>query len=518
MNILDWINVGKVSAERDDLLSKYFHDNGVLKSVIESQNAFLVLGRKGAGKTAVFKFLKENTTTYLKDDDILVSLSFEDYNWSIHALLKNAESAESLCYKQSWRFILLIEAVKAFSEYYQKSSLPLPKQLERCNKLLKKLFSDPIPSIYSIIGRKLLNLSKLKLPSGGLDVEGGNLDSVEASAGEVTFEEVKADNTLQSQLSQNIDNVIAFVETALLAIQDTPCRVFLAFDRIDEAWDTVAVDTSKKVIAGLVGAADSINSKYGGKIRPIIFLREDIFEVLPINDLNKLREDCGSLLKWDKDSLNKLVLKRINYFAELNGANQVSDVDALFDKIEMRQRTKPSSYLLKRSMMRPRDMICLLNRTIDAMKEKANDPFGDNRIVFEKLEAEAIYDAEPGYSDWLKQELIDEWAVQYPPIKIILDALQNHGMTNFTQADLKGNLEKFNQKPSDTDLIAYLRFLFDNSIIGFRVGASNVWKYKCFYPSQGFVQADDYRMHDGLIRTLNLKEPRAREDDPAQAA
>ena len=36
MNILDWINVGKVSAERDDLLSQYFYDNGVLKTVVGS--------------------------------------------------------------------------------------------------------------------------------------------------------------------------------------------------------------------------------------------------------------------------------------------------------------------------------------------------------------------------------------------------------------------------------------------------------------------------------------------------
>lgn len=42
MNILDWINVGKVSAERDDLLSKYFFDNGVLQSVIDSPSSFLV--------------------------------------------------------------------------------------------------------------------------------------------------------------------------------------------------------------------------------------------------------------------------------------------------------------------------------------------------------------------------------------------------------------------------------------------------------------------------------------------
>ena len=30
MDILEWIDVGMISAERDDLLSGYFYDNGVL--------------------------------------------------------------------------------------------------------------------------------------------------------------------------------------------------------------------------------------------------------------------------------------------------------------------------------------------------------------------------------------------------------------------------------------------------------------------------------------------------------
>ncbi len=118
MNILDWINVGKVSAERDDLLSHYFYDNGVLRTVIERPTSFLVLGRKGAGKTAVFKHLKENSSKYLKQHDTLVALSFEDYKWSIHSILKNADAAESLSYKPSWRLIILIEAVKAFTSCY----------------------------------------------------------------------------------------------------------------------------------------------------------------------------------------------------------------------------------------------------------------------------------------------------------------------------------------------------------------------------------------------------------------
>ena len=53
-----------------------------------------------------------------------------------------------------------------------------------------------------------------------------------------------------------------------------------------------------------------------------------------------------------------------------------------------------------------------------------------------------------------------------------------------------------------------LRFLFENSIIGFKIGGSTAWRFKCFYPSQGFMSSDEYRVHEGLVRALNLKENR----------
>jgi len=53
-DILKWIEVGEVPAERDQLLQYYFYDNGVLRSVIDRPTAFLVLGRKGAGKQRYF--------------------------------------------------------------------------------------------------------------------------------------------------------------------------------------------------------------------------------------------------------------------------------------------------------------------------------------------------------------------------------------------------------------------------------------------------------------------------------
>lgn len=508
MSILDWIDFGKVSAERDDLLSRYFFDNGVLKAVCDSPTSFLVLGRKGAGKTAIFRHLTENPRSFLGADDLLVPLSFEDYNWNIHALLTNEKKAESMLYKQSWRFVVLVESLKAIAEWFSRTGTAPPSQIAAATKLLERLFDSPVPTIYQIVGRKLLSLSGFRLPKAGLDLEGGGLDSVSVDGGEISFEQVRTDQSLRQHLSENMENLIEHLDRALSDTREKWPTTFVCFDRVDEAWDEVSYDVSRKVIAGLVAACDSINAQYKGKLRPIVFLREDIFDSLSLNDANKLREDCGALLHWTRDSIASLILRRVNYFAEQHGQPLVTSLDALFDKTEMRQGARPSRYILLRTMMRPRDLISLLNRTVDTMKDKANDPFSDDAVVFDKLECDSIYDAEPGYSEWLKLEVLEEWKVQRPSIVSLFNAIQNHGSTNFSAANLSNELKKLSIDEPPAETLEHLRFLFDNSVIGFRLGSSNEWRFKCFYPSQGFVEADEYRVHHGLVRALNLTETR----------
>ncbi len=510
-DILEWINVGKISAERDDLLKEYFYDNGVVKNVIDNNNSFLVLGRKGAGKTAVFKFLSDNKDAFIKKNELLTALSFDDYNWNIHSLLVDSGKAESLAYRQSWNLIILIESIRSYFNWYKEHDQKIPKAIEKANKLLEKIFDSPIPSISTLIGRKILSLSGLTLPKGGINLENGDIDEINIEAGEITFDAVKEDKSLQRHLSENIENIIRTLERALNeTLSDRP-KLFICFDRVDEAWDEVSFESSKRVIAGLVTACDSITSYHKGSIRPIIFLREDIFETLSINDANKLRADCGELLNWTKPSLTNLILKRINYFASLATKPVVPDFDSLFDRSEMRQRLKPFNYILKRTMMRPRDLISIMGMVIKTMKENAEDPFADEATFYEKLEAEAIYAAEPKYSEWLKQEIMDEWKVQKPVIVQIFNALQNNGTTNLSKEALAIELENLDYKLQAGEILSLLRFMFDNSIIGFKLGSSNEWKFKCFYPTQGFLDSEEYRVHEGLVRALNLKENRERE-------
>lgn len=503
MDILEWIDVGKISAERDENLKYYFYDNGTLKKIIENDKFFLLLGRKGSGKTALFNHLTENPNDFVGSRDSVISVSLDDYSWNVHALLSQHVAADSLSYRQSWRFILMLETVKELA-----TKAGATKEILNAKKTLEKIFGSPIPSIFDLVKNKILKLSKLSLPKGGLGLDNLDLDSIEVNGGEVAFEDVSTNASLKASLVYNIEGLTKYLEDSVNSITNHNNKIFICFDRVDEAWDTTSKDVSEKVITGLITASDSITQRFNGLIRPIIFIREDIFETLPLNDKNKLREDCGSLLKWEKDGLINLLLKRLNHYGKPHGID-ITDIDTLFDRIEMRQRMKPSGYILKRTMFRPRDVICFFSKIISALKDQQSDPFDEQVPLADKLPVDAIYQAEPQYSEWLLEEIKEEWSVQVPIVKQLFDAIQNNGSTVINKEEFKNQLVKVGIKfTSVAELNEQLKFLYNNSIIGFKIGGQNYWRYKCFYNSQGFSDEQEYHIHDGLYKSLNLAEPR----------
>ena len=231
---------------------------------------------------------------------------------------------------------------------------------------------------------------------------------------------------------------------------------------------------------------------------------------MSLNDANKLREDCGELLSWDRDSLWKLILVRVNFFGKAHGIPSVTDVAELFDRAEMRQRAKPSNYILRRSMMRPRDLVAFLNRVVSTMKEQRDDPFQEEVLHFETLSVDSLYAAESGYSEWLLNELIDEWGTQRPEVKRLLSGIQATGTTSFSHDVLA---QKLNLDADSSEYLDQLKLLYNMSAIGFprARGPAIDYIFRCFLPSQGFVRSDEYKVHDGLVRALNLVETRERE-------
>ncbi len=494
-SILDWINVGDVSAERDNNLAEYFYDAGVSKNIINNSKQYLLLGRKGAGKTAVFLHLASKPANLFGTNDLVIPLSLQSYNWQAHQLLIDAQKEGGFQHRDSWRFVICIESIKAVATHLKNQNLPTPKSIETALRVLEKLFSTPVPSWTDLLGEKLFSLGGLELPNFGLSE-----DSIKATAGSISFEAIKEKKDLQTLMNRNISTLTNWFEKCL---EDAPpeIKIFLIFDRLDEAWVASFFEQSKTIISGLLHAAEYSLTKYSGRIRPIIFLREDIFWTFDINDRNKLREDCSDSLKWNTESIEKLVLERINYYASLNSQSLVASLQDLFHEKEMRSRTPPVKHLFNRTMCRPRDMVAFLKRTIQASRD-------ESLINSEKtkLLTRAIYNAEPGYSDYLYDELSDEWRTQNASFPDYLAAIENIRYAIFTSNELHTQLQKKGLANDHAEFRKIVRFLFDNSILGITVGESKQWRYKCFYPNQGFVDEGHLKVHPGLIKRLGLIE------------
>lgn len=196
-------------------------------------------------------------------------------------------------------------------------------------------------------------------------------------------------------------------------------------------------------------------------------------------------------------------MRRIKYYAETSDVTPLTSLDELFDKTEMRNRNKPKNYILGRTFYRPRDIICFMNRVISTMREEAQEDA--DLFQVNTLRAEDVYSAESGYSEWLYKELHDEWRVQRPDLFDHIDSLQNIGYSIFTSDSLFDQLKLKTPTISKTTYREILKFMYDNSIIGFKKG-DNKWRFKCHRPTQGFQDEHTYKVHPGLIRHLGLKE------------
>lgn len=208
MGILSWLQkVGEVAAENDHNLHHYFYDAGISREIVISDRMYLMLGRKGAGKTAVYKHLTDpNCDLFNKQRDIVIPLSLSSYSWNAHALLANREKAAGFEQKDSWRFILSVEVIKAYIEKLNSEGKKPSKRLAKAQKILEAIFNEPTPSWFSILGKKLYSLAHIKLPS----LESEEF-SIAANGGEISFDEIKDNNSLLGSLNKNLEGLTAFL-------------------------------------------------------------------------------------------------------------------------------------------------------------------------------------------------------------------------------------------------------------------------------------------------------------------
>lgn len=478
--LTDIASFGAIDADADGLLDACFQDHAAYVSV-RDMRSFLILGRKGSGKTAIYKRLVEDRS----HDVFPIGYSFDDYPWAHHDLQAEHGVPEERRYVHSWRYLILVGLAKVLLNHDQ--SQPWSAESADAMRALESFVVDSY-------GSKNPEFRQLFSPERELRFKGRAGPSVLR----VDVERVRV-----QQLPIHIQEINSVVQEAVLAALNPEIRYYVCFDQLDLGF-TLQDPRYAQRLTGLIIAARDIfvraktEEKY---LNPVVLLRDDIYQDLQFEDKNKVTENYATRVLWSQEGagLTLRSLMESRFSEALADGGEVKWADVFEESREMPSRQSKYRHICDRTFLRPRDIIKFCNEVLMAHKGELAGRAFDN---------EAVHAARDAYSDYLLNELDDEMAKHVPHYKDFLEVLKSVGAEKFTLEQFSLSLSQRPGLESDQALSA-LADLFEFSVISYlkpggRGGGSEyVWRYKD--PRARFDSTvESFRVHPGLKEALDL--------------
>lgn len=470
---------GDIAAE-DDAVLDYFLDTDAVNQ-INNKKALLVLGRKGAGKTAIVRHFTEGSNSSLSKP-----LNLRGYPWNIHSQRIDRGASDVEAYVSSWRFFIALEIA---SMILKKTQRKQHSKVEALATFFKDNYGSSDPELADILRPRSLKISKLLLQPSIL---GNQLGSVE-------LERRSGDLQLGVELNALSTSIINTVHD--IANNENLGPFILHFDELDQGLSTLD-ETRSKMIIGLILAARDVrreSEKVGGAIIPLVYLRTDLWDDLKFSDKNKISQTFTLKLEWSSDTLKSLIDARLN--ARLGEATAW---DSVIDPDLMRGSQTKWKHILSRTFLRPRDVIRFLNASLDEAKKRPDEPlFLTNPDIVSSREQ---------YSAYLKDELDDEILPHWPKWEQALQACSAISTITFDREDFMREYESRRSKDNEICPEDALELLYRFSVIGYarRSGyGGSSWAFQYTDPQAGWDNAATrFKVHLGLKEYAKLREDR----------
>lgn len=373
---------GDTTAENDRLmLSSAFIETADFRTLIETDDRTVVVGRRGTGKSALFIQLHEH---WKKDKKILV-LSFSPDDTQIigfRSMLKPFTGSFNLARAATrllWRYAILMEIASHISSHYKLSS-------HISSDIVLSEHTKRWTSVHGDILRRCRIIAKEYLDEA----------NPEESIGDLQF------NLKISEIEASIIKLLTGADR----------RVIILMDKLDEAYEPDNLGIG--IIAGLTYASIELNQK-ASCIRPIIFLRDNIFRALSKEDPDYSRNIEGQVIRlhWDWAQLLMLSAKRMKvaFCLDVEKDQRVWD-RCTTDDLKGRNGFKRC---LQFTLYRPRDLLSLLNEAFfSAFRE------GRQIIISSDLEYAA-----KSISLARLEDLWKEYQKIFPSIQLITSLFRN---------------------------------------------------------------------------------------------
>ena len=468
--------------------------------VVERMSRSLVLGARGAGKSAIFRQLSDAGSAG-GSDLVTVSLSADRTSWPALEQAVKASNNNAVVLSRQWELTLLLLSFNALVD-------------ANGNVKRKRLVRDLDAEVDKVLDKTQLNLRSEGMLSDVFDAAATILRKipftfkVEAPFVPVSIqlkdEPAKPEREQEKLQIVLIEGMYGVLESLL----EQGARVQILADQLDDAWTGKPEQiASLNALITAVMRIKSILIQRGieSAIGFSIFLRSDIYEVLKRNGLDDATKYRRSELhlKWDRVSLSRLVDRRI----EVAGTAGFARVDDLFgeDRIERRPLV---DHFFSRVAPRPRDVIQFLGFCLDEADLRGDDKIG----------SEALLRGEANYSAWRRDVILEEarYAGSVRSPESLLSAMSS-GARSYTVRELMRRLDAAKReygiaetKPALIDALFEWGVLGVERIRGSAVFTWDVHELQRPKPKQGQEGEDEetWVFHPSVWLALDLRAPR----------
>lgn len=408
---------GDVRAEHDHaMLDAYFFESQNYRTLFESSDRFIVVGRRGTGKSALTYRLSKDWAA--RKDLRLVLAPTEEQVIGLRpvaALFGDTVSKIRAGIKLSWRYALLMEIAALCQSNYK--TAPEIQKYETLRAHLKTWTARGTCLFERLRATLRDRLHGIKDPEDRI----ADLPSL-LQLNRIT-EEV---STLTGSLKQ---------------------RLIILIDRLDEGYEPDI--TGVGIVDGIIYGTDEVRNVLNTQVRAIVFLRDNIFRAVQLEDKDFSRNLESQVLRlhWDQEELFYMVCKRIRAAFMLERESDVKVWNAItVNELHGREGFKKC---LRLTLYRPRDVIALLNAAIEQARRHRR----------ETLIEEDFNESSKHISATRFDDLGKEYETVFPGIRQLTASFAN-GPAQFSLQDGIRNIRSVLEDPDiNAKVLQHLRIL-----------------------------------------------------------
>ncbi len=466
----------KLEAKLEDT-QKYFYYSTEVDNIIKKDKCYII-GRKGTGKSAICEYLIKR-----KEHNIFsTKLSFKNFPFNELYNLDNQKYTAPNQYITLWKYLI-------YSNVCQLMAINEKVNSSIRNELLKLYPKNDLKSL----ARTISNWTSAEF---GANILG--------NGGSFKFSKDESKNVIPW-----IDKVNILEDIILNYCDDS--EYYIVFDELDEDYRQISDDEESKqyvfLLTSLFKAVQDVKSTFidsRKKIKPVVFLRDDIYTLIKDSDKNKWR-DYKIEVEWNEKKLKDLLAFRIS--KDFDQDIPPFQFQAAWEKIFYREqigfgnkqekKIHSFDFIARSTHLRPRDFMHYIQGCAEETFNKGYSFIREGNIKF----------VDRAFSNYLRDEIVDEVFPILPEIEEYLQIFANIRKWNFTLQEFTNEYNKYLKagtiKEKNIDYV--LDTLYNFSVIGNQnKHKKEIFYFKYMHTNMTFNRTENIVIHRGLFKALQL--------------